>query len=33
MLAESVKSVVERLRIILISSSYEVEPFELLHNE
>jgi hypothetical protein len=33
MVAESVKSVFERLRVILISSSYEVEPFELLHNE
>jgi hypothetical protein len=33
MVAESVKSVFERLRVILISSSYEVEPFELLRNE
>jgi hypothetical protein len=33
MVADSVKSVFERLRVILISSSYEVEAFELLRNE
>ena len=31
MLAENVKSVLERLRMMLISSSYEVDLFELLH--
>jgi hypothetical protein len=33
MVAESVKSALERFTVMMVSLSHEVELFELLHNE